>query len=86
MGQRKRSRSGWILSKPIGREVRRLMVKFKGWKTVTVNILLFVGYILGWDHLVHYVSPETVAVATTVVNFALRFATQGPVFDNPVKP
>lgn len=51
-----------------------------GYKTLLVNGLLFGSYALAWDQWTEWLSPEMIAMLTTVVNGVLRFVTKTPVF------
>lgn len=52
----------------------------KGFKTIAVFGLSGLAYLLGWNQLTALVDPQWIAIATTVVGFALRFVTDTPVF------
>lgn len=51
-----------------------------GFKTIGANVLMFLGFALGWDGLKEWLDPQTIAMIVTVVNFGLRFITKTPVF------
>jgi hypothetical protein len=52
----------------------------KGYKTILVAVISFLVYALGWDQLVNYVDPKTIALLGSVLMLALRFITSSPAF------
>ena len=51
----------------------------KGWKTIAFNGGALAVYILGWDQLTQWLSPEMIANLTVLINAGLRFVTTTPV-------
>ena len=51
----------------------------KGYRTLVVNGLLLLTYVLAWGPLTELVNPQYVSMATVVVNAVLRWVTTSPV-------
>jgi len=51
---------------------------FKGWKTIAFFAFSGLAYLLGWDKMTELISPQYLAIATSIVGLALRYVTTSP--------
>jgi len=51
----------------------------KGWRTILSFGLSGLLYLLAWDQITSVVSPQIVAIITTIVGIGLRLITSTPV-------
>ena len=56
-----------------------MLTFLKGKRTLIINGLMLLTYLLAWDQLTQYLSPQVIAGITTAVNVGLRFITTSPV-------
>lgn len=55
------------------------MLKIKGFRTMGVNLILGLTYMLAWPTLTTWVDPWYIGEATVFLNLLLRWITTGPV-------
>ncbi len=51
------------------------MKKWYTSKTLIINLVMLVAYVLAWPELTQWVAPEHIAMAQTAVNLVLRLVT-----------
>lgn len=51
------------------------MKSFKGWRTIAINVLTFIGAVVAWEDITKYLDPQHVVILAALVNMGLRWVT-----------
>jgi hypothetical protein len=68
-----------ITKAAIAKIVGVLDMNLKGWRTIGVNVLMGLSFLLGWEQLTEWIKPEIIATILAIVNIALRYITTTPI-------